>query len=415
MKLRCPRGFWWAALGWVGVALWPGSVNAEWREVGVLTASNASRYDGFGTSLSLSGDGALFGAPAVYAEHAAYVFTHGPAGWAETAKLTPPGQPRQDYFGTAVSLSGDHAIVTEPGYAHWSGVAHIFEKVDSTWTYAAELVPAGRGYADYFGRSAAMNGKHAIVGSIWHSHNGMHESGAAYVFERGEAGWDESAKLVPSDLAAEQYLGYSVAVNGDVAVVGSTAEAAYVFERGEAGWFESQKLVPSDGTGRDGFGQRVAVDGDTILVSAKRHDVSGISDSGCVYVYERAGGTWAETGALVPSDPAAEVEFGEAVALGGNTAVVGCYFDDGGAHPGAAYIFERQADAWSETARLTASDAEPYDAFGCSATVEGGNVMVGTGTGPDNCGQVYVFTPEPATLALLAAGAAGVMLKRRRR
>jgi len=136
-------------------------------------------------------------------------------------------------------------------------------------------------------------------------------------------------------------------------------------ERGGA-FSAEQKITASDGAAGDYFGSSVAVSGDTALVGAYYDDDNG-DRSGSAYLYQRqADGCWIETAKLTASDGAQGDWFGYSVAISGDTALVGTWFDDdNGSASGSAYLYQRQADgSWSETAKLTASDGAEYDWFG---------------------------------------------------
>ena len=161
----------------------------------------------------------------------------------------------------------------------------------------------------------------------------------------------QEAKLTASDGAASDNFGYSVAVAGDTAVVGawgddakgSASGSAYVFVKPAAGWAtgtQTAKLTAADGAANDQFGYSVAVDGDTAVVGANFDDHNA-SDSGSAYVFTRGeSGGWSQATKLTASDGAANDQFGHSVAVAGDTAVVGAHFDDdNGSKSGPAYAF----------------------------------------------------------------------------
>jgi hypothetical protein len=222
----------------------------------------------------------------------------------------------------------------------------------------------------------------------------------------------EVKKLTASDAEDNDRFGASVAISGDIVVVGAYLEAgegsnrgaAYVFERrggGADGWVELQKLTASDAEDDDRFGCAVAVSGDTIVVGAWSEDGEG-TDRGAAYVFERKSGSglWAEAKKLTASDAEDGDGFGggRSVAISGDTVVVGAGSEDGsGDGRGAAYVFERDsggAGNWGEVKKLTASDAEDGDWFGGSVAADGDTIVVGAsyedGMGVD-LGAAYIF------------------------
>ncbi len=165
----------------------------------------------------------------------------------------------------------------------------------------------------------------------------------------------EVKKLTASDAQTFDSLGWSVAISGDTAIVGAYLEsagapdtgAAYVFQRDQGGpgnWGEVTKLTASDAQAADWFGISVAVSGDTVVVGSYLEDAGG-NTAGAAYVFQRDQGgadNWGEVTKLTASDAQAGDQFGESVAVSGDTAVVGAPLEDaGGSDAGAAYVFRR--------------------------------------------------------------------------
>ncbi len=223
--------------------------------------------------------------------------------------------------------------------------------------------------------------------------------------------FNEVKKLIASDAQVGDDFGVSVAVSGDIAVVGANLEdapgsdagAAYVFQRNEGGagnWGQLKKLTASDAEAYDYFGYSVAVSGDTAVVGAWVED-SGGSFAGAAYVFQRNEGgvdNWGEVKKLTASDAEASDQFGASVAVNGDTAVVGAIGEGaGGIFAGAAYVFQRDdggADNWGEVKKLTVSDAEAADFFGASVAVSGDTAVVGAvgeDAGASFAGAAYVY------------------------
>src|SRR5262249_48052204 len=141
--------------------------------------------------------------------------------------------------------------------------------------------------------------------------------------------------------------------------------AAYVFTRSGTTWTEQPKLTASDGANSDLFGAAVAVNGDTAIVGAYQKN----AQTGAAYIFTRSGTTWTEQQALTASDGAGGDVFGYSVSVSGDTAIVGAYTKNTGR--GAAYVFTRSGITWTEQQKLTASDAATFDYFGFSVGVSG--------------------------------------------
>ena len=246
-------------------------------------------------------------------------------------------------------------------------------------------------------------------------------SGSAYVFTRDVAGdlasdWTQVAKLNASDGAQEDYLGESLSIDGDTIVIGARYDdgsgsaynsgAAYVFTRDTAddlssGWTQVAKLTADDTAANDNFGG-VSIDGDTVVIGANGDDDKG-SNSGSAYVFTRdtAGvlsSGWTQVVKLNASDGAASDSFGGSVSINGDAIVIGARADPGS---GSAYVFTRDvagdlASNWTQVAKLTADDESLHDQFGCSVSIDGDTIAIGSrfdeNIGAINSGSAYVFS-----------------------
>ena len=338
----------------------------------------------------------------------------------EVKKLIASDSQAKDEFGESVAISGDTAVVgahREAGGAGdplgFAGAAYVFQRDhggSDNWGEVVKLTASDSEAGDQFGESVAISGDTVVVGALYENAGGA-EAGAAYVFQRDEGGagnWGEVAKLTASDAEAEDEFGDDVAVGGDIVFVGARLEdeggdndgAAYVFGRDEGGadnWGEVKKILASDAETRL-FGRRVAVSGNTALVTAF---FDGGSPAGTAYVLQRDEGgvdNWGEVTRLSGSDIELGDNFGKSVAVSVDTAIVGADSEDaGGQEAGAAYVFQRDeggANNWGEVVKLTASDAETFDAFGFSVAIDVNTLVVGAfleSSAGNLAGAVYIF------------------------
>ena len=266
--------------------------------------------------------------------------------------------------------------------------------------------------SDRLGMSVAVSGDTAVVGSLDDAGAGPHQ-GAAYVFTRDGDAWTEQAKLVASDGAALDRFSYNaVAVSGDTALVGSMWDdvgvnpdqgSAYIFTRSGDTWTQQAKLTATDGAPLDNFGFSVALSGDTAVVGAYWDDVGVNPDQGSVYVFTRNGDNWTQEAQLTAPRGVPVQEFGHAVALSKDTIVVGAQGDLVGSNPrqGSAYVFVRSGSTWIQEAQLVASDGAASDSAGFAVGVSGNTAVVGAhfddvGANEDQ-GSAYVFTRTGST------------------
>ena len=256
------------------------------------------------------------------------------------------------------------------------------------WFEQAKLSASDAANGDLFGWSVAVAGDTAVVGAPFDNTVAGTDAGSAYVFVRSGGAWTQQAKLRASDAANGDLFGVSVAVAGDTAVVGAyddntvagvDAGSAYVFVRSGGAWTQQAKLTASDAANGDAFGISVAVAGDTAVVGAYADDTVAGGDAGSAYVFVRSGGAWTQQAKLTASDAANGDAFGISVAVAGDTAVVGASYDDtvAGTDAGSAYVFVGSGGVWTQQAKLTASDAANGDAFGISVAVAGDTAVVG--------------------------------------
>ena len=288
----------------------------------------------------------------------------------------------------------------------------------------AQLVASDGEAGDVFGSNLAVSGDTVVVGAFSDDVGSNSGQGSAYVFVRPAGGWSgllqESAKLIASDGEPSASFGISVAVSGDMVVVGAfTADvgnnigqgSAYVFVRPAGGWAglltEDAKLTASDGRPVDFFGDSVAVSGDTVVARAFGDDVGANRDQGSAYVFVRPAGGWAgllqENAKLVASDGATNdflvPALGESVAVSGDTVVVGAdrYDVNTNSDQGSAYVVVKPVGGWAgllqENAKLTASDGAADNRFGSSVGASGDTVVVGTVATPGL--PAYVFVEPP--------------------
>lgn len=320
---------------------------------------------------------------------------------------------------------------------------------------------------DSFGNAVAINGDTAVVGASAEfssatgvngdgSDNSAPDAGAAYVFVRTAGVWTQQAYLKASNAQSGDRFGNSVAIAGDIIVVGALQEdsnatgidgdqtnnsatyagAAYIFSRSGTTWTQQAYLKPSDTNSNDYFGCSVAVAGETVVVGAYTEDSNATtingdatnnsaSNSGAAYVFRRTGGVWSQEAYLKADNAQAEDRFGGAVAISGDTILAGASLEasnatgvngdktnNSAAQSGAVYVFTRSGSTWSQQAYLKASNTNSGDYFGerlaisgdtavVSAPYEASNATGINGNESDNsatyAGAAYVFFRSSGT------------------
>jgi hypothetical protein len=310
---------------------------------------------------------------------AAYVFMRSGMLWTQQAYLKPAAvgsSQAGDQFGVSVAVSGDTVVVgaflesssstgvnSAPNEsAQYAGAAYVFTRGGTTWTQQAYLKPAAFGTTqggDSFGRSVAISGETVVVGADYEdsSSTGVNstpnesatQAGAAYVYVRSGTTWTQQAYLKPAAVGTTQggdLFGISVSLWGDTIIVGAFGEdsgntgvngipdesannagAAYVFTRSGSTWTQQAYLKPTSAVERvnAAFGRAVAISGETVVVGSPQEILpQGQWGHGAAYIFTRSGLTWSQQARLADSPG----NFGEAVAISGDLALIGRAFGD---------------------------------------------------------------------------------------
>ncbi len=416
-----------------------------------LQGSNTEYSDEFGYAIAISGDTLVVGAMNEDSSAsgidgaqnnndakdsgAVYVFVNHDGFWDQQAYIKSSNSEACDYFGYSVALSGDTLVVGAIGEAsnaagdqanndlEQAGAAYVFVRDGTSWTQQAYLKAPYPDTNDNFGNSVAVSGDTIVIGANqewsdatgvdWDaSNNSMVAAGAAYVFVRNGTDWSQQAYLKASNTQAANQFGFSVGISGDTIVVGAKQEssgssgvngnqsqtvnprnqagAAYVFVREGTTWSQQAYLKASNPNAWYYFGISVAIDGETVVVGSNAEwggsaGVNGnqsnqtVGGSGAAYVFVRDGETWSQQAYLKSDHPMQNDEFGRTVGITGDTIVVGIPFDDGLAtDSGGAYVFSREGTTWSQQDFLKSADPGKYDLLGWSVSASGGAMAVGS-------------------------------------
>lgn len=364
-----------------------------------LKASNTGFDDNFGRSLAISNDTIVVGAP------------------------------REDSI--AVGIDGNQADNSAPN----SGAAYVFVRNGLAWSQQAYLKASNSGSSDSFGMSVDIESDTIVIGAHGESSgttvingnetdNSAPSAGAAYVFVRTGTTWSQQAYFKASNAEENDQFGRSVSLSGDTVLVGAwqedsnatgvngnqnsnsaaTSGAAYVFVRNGTSWTQQAYLKSSNAETADFLGFATSISGDTLVVGAFLEDsnaagVNGnqasntFSNSGAAYTFVRTGTIWTQQAYLKASNPIPDVKFGSAVAVSGDTIVIGAPSEHGsstginGLQPGptttgldrsgAAYVFVRTGSTWSQEAYVKASNTGRNDLFGIALDIEDDRLIVG--------------------------------------
>ena len=384
------------------------------RQLGKLMADDASRDDVFGSVVAVSGDTIVVGAR--LNDHAcpeddtdcnsgsAYVYQSLDGAWQQVAKLVSNDLAPRDSFGVSVSVSRGTIMVgasgadTERGSN--AGAVYVFREVAGVWTQVEKLAPEDAAANAGFGRAVCIKARTAIVGAP--GANGG--DGAAYIFQEFDGLWRQTARLTVDDTWVEAEFASSVAVDGDTAVVGAFFDtvdgrirkgSAYVFRELDGAWRQVAKVTDSSKQLTRYFGYAVAVRGDTVLIGAPLAE-DYRTGRGAAFFFREVDGVWTQIAKVRAPDSDGLESFGYSVSLNGLAALIGAPTDSYVAiFSGAAYLFREGEDrAWRPVTKFKASDAGRPDYFGSAVSLSGDLAVVGAYQDGDEgpyTGSAYAF------------------------
>lgn len=300
------------------------------------------------------------------------------------------------------------------------------------------------GMHDAFGYSLAADREYLIVGAPWEQgdvlsnldgagdyNNNLHDGGAAYILRRGAEGWSQIDYLKPDALHARSRFGRSVAANFDagfvlVGAVGTNkvvdgeeipeVGTVFMFREAMGGqWREQAAIRPGHGGPNALFGASISLEGDRVAIGASQESIQGVTPrAGAAYLYERTGRpgmeAWEPRAFVRAEETGQDDGFGHAVALQGNTLVVGALFEDGAdrddpssngsVDSGAVYVFTRNDDGgvgnedWGQTAYLKADPIQPSSEFGRDVAIDRNIMVVGAPGDDEGAGAAYIFVRQ---------------------
>jgi len=328
---------------------------ATGAQISKLTASDARSDANFGSSVAIDGTIAIVGARRDdgLGNETGAVYVFDTATNTELFRLTADDASVSDQLGASVDISGNTIIASAPlddDAGDSSGSAYLFDA--QTGTQTAKLVASDGAEGDLFGGIAQANSAVAIDGSVAivgaYGHDGVGEnSGAAYLFD--VATGSQIGKLTPTDAAAGDLFGTAVDIQGNIAIVGSPSDddggsrsgSVYLFDVSTGA--QIAKLTAADAGVDDNFGYSVALSGDIAIIGA----LTDRRTRGSAYIFDITDGT--QLRKLFPSDSLTQDRFGGAVDIFGDVVVIGTQQGD-------ATIYRQADDSFAGAFVYTAVD-----------------------------------------------------------
>jgi hypothetical protein len=423
-----------------------------------VKATNSDFLDGYASAVAADGERMLMGAPLedarldprdnAYADAGAgYVLRRTATGWEPEAYLKATNADPSDLFGYAVGIAGDTVVLGAPqessdargvngdkfnNRAPSSGAAYVFRRTPNGYVLEAYLKASNTGDTDRFGTALAISGDRIAVGAPGEASaargvggsqgdDGAPGAGAVYVFRRTGDQWAQEAYIKATNTGAGDRFGSSLALDGDVLVVGAALEdssasgvnapgdddlapgsgAVYVY-RAINGVWQAEAYLKASNTGTDdAFGSSVGVRGDIVVCGAPGEASNGqgvgavqnndqAPEAGAVYCFRWSAGAWTQTAYVKASNAGARDRFGTSVAYDGTVLMIGAPGEDGGgigvdadqtseAAPdaGAVYALVRDGATWFQRHYVKATNPDARDGFGTAVALAGAAVGVG--------------------------------------
>ncbi|TWT50318.1 hypothetical protein Pla22_30600 [Rubripirellula amarantea] len=358
-----------------------------WTQVAQLTGDLDANGIGvqFGYSVAIDGDTVAVSAQKDrqngFQAGAIYVFDRNQGGvdnWGLVKKIIGGDTTTRDLFGRSIALSGNTIVVgasvADP-VGQSSGAAYVFERNlggAGNWGQSMKLVASNGAAEDRFGQSVSIDGDLIAVGAF--RHDGLsNDTGAVYVFGRdtgGAGNWGEDKAIEAGDAVLADQFGYSVSIDGGFLAVGARQDdegglnqrgSVYLFGQDEGGvgnWGQVTKILASDALAGDRLGWSVDLSGDRLVDGAIGSDIGG-STSGNAYLFENIAGVWTQTRSLSNDKVTAADEYGFAVAVDADVAVVGSWLDNRPSNnSGGAYVFDLHTSTATVNVSVTEANSE---------------------------------------------------------
>ncbi len=331
--------------------------------------------DSFGSSVSISGEFAIIGAPLnEYPLGAAYLYKKVNDNWIDVEKIQGSDSISTQYFGSSVFINGNYMIIAaNRGYINIPANSYIYHFDGANWIEMDIIEASGSTIYDHYGCSVGIteDGEYAIVGASNDNENGE-AAGAAYIYKYEDSQWIQQIKLMALDGLSLGEFGYSTYITNNFAYIKSAGSnhcgSIYIYQNTGDNWDYYTTLTSTYSTPDLQMGSPISISEDYLIIG------SSTDYYGAAFIFQNTGSQWIEQEPIMPSDSFEYDHFGYSVSISGNTLVVGALDCPDVGNSASAYFFENINSEWIEINKLTIDN---WGGFGKSVSISGEDAIVG--------------------------------------
>ncbi len=301
----------------------------------------------------------------------------------------PQGIDAYDSFGRRVGIDGETVVVSafrDDDMGTDAGAVYVLERQNNgVWSSSQKIVPSDGNMLDWFGWELAFDNGTLVVTSKGDDDLGGN-SGSVYIFRHNGTMWQQTQKIISVDGNAFDYFGVSVDLSGTTMVIGAdrydghaeNGGTAWVYEFDGLSWELSAEILQNSPEVGGAFGKSVAIDGDLIIVGSDGSH-GGAEGPGTAAIYRRSGKQWILDANLEPNDLTDNAYFGNSVDIHrSGVAVVGAFNDSTfGLSAGMTHVYTYSDGVWSLQSKLFPSSIKPLDQTGWDVAISSLGVVVG--------------------------------------
>ncbi len=360
------------------------AANADPLLQGITLDLTPAEYKQLGSSVAISGDIAVIGAPGSSGDIGqACLYQRSGESWSLLNCLSPsPESSTVQQFGHAVSISGELLVISAENKQNGQhGVAYIYQRQGGAWLPQAELISPNASSNDKFASTLSISESYIAIGAPGFSAN---KAGAVHIFKSTTSGWIEDKVITPISSFKSANFGASLMLSGEYLIIGDDDHGrahegtGYIYKREEGLWSLQASLKGGDITKSANFATSVAISKNYAVIGAKSENnplIKKHKKSGAVYIYKRSDKLWNSQAKLLASDAQQGDNFGSSVAISGDYLLIGA--EKNSSAKGATYLFQNKGDVWTEVFKFEADDAKQLDNFGHAIAIDQDYIAIG--------------------------------------